>query len=462
MWTRRFLAPALASSLGFLDSGATVIVLPAMGADLGLSLTEQQQVASVALLALGLLVLPGGIVGDLLSTTTAARLGLLLSAVGCALTVSGLAGSVVPGRVLFGAGAALFLPAALARVTDPASGGSALRLWTVTISGFTLAAPAIGAAAIALGGWQVLYVAEGVVALLLLLCWSGDARPAADRTRHVPRGAAVAAGLLGAAALTVLLTRPPGTALALGVLAGGAAAILWRLLAGRVAWPFFAGVQGLTLVAYAAFAGLPFLLSLYLQGTGLSVGTVGVALATDGVLVVLLTPVLGAAGVPLASALHRVALGAGLCAGGAAVLLLLPHVGSSVPVRVAVVVAGLAVAGVGSALFITPLTDVALRVTDRSVAGVAAGANLAVARLAAGVGLTALSTVAVLVAARSTGRSGDLSGNPFSGASTSPLAARAADAAYQGAMTVVIALFLVAAAAALMTARLRAVNGVAA
>jgi hypothetical protein len=218
----------------------------------------------------------------------------------------------------------------------------------------------------------------------------------------------------------------------------------------------------LTLAAYAAFAALPFLLSQYLQqSAGLPVGVVGLLLAIDGLLVVLLTPALGVAGLPSTSALRRVAGGAATCALGAAALLPLPlTVSAPRPLFLGLVAVGLVVFGIGAALFITPLTDVALRVADRSAAGLAAGTNLAVARTAAAMGVAGVSAVAVAIASWTAPAGADAAGrNPF-GSGTDGLGAGAAvglrdasSAAYHGALALVVCLFLAAAGIAALTAR---------
>ncbi len=320
-------------------------MLPTIGRDLHAPVSYMQAVLSLTLLLLGALVLPAGALADRFGRQLVGRIGLLIAAAASiAAAFAQDVGWLLAARAAFGVGAGLFLPAALAQVGDSGSGSRGMERWTVSVSVVTLAAPAVGALAVSVASWRVFFLVEAGIALALVVRWVG--RPWVGR-RSTPAGS-----------------------LRLG--------------------PFLL-VQVLTAAAYAGFAGLPLLLSTFLQDSvGRSPLTVGLLLAVDGAIVVLLTPVLGRTDRGDVDRKWRVAAGSALCA-----LSTLPLFSAGRGVGgLAATAAGLTVLGVGSALFIAPLTALALDVLGAGGTGRAAGASLAVARFAAAAGIAAVGLVA--------------------------------------------------------------------
>jgi hypothetical protein len=342
----RLLIPAFASALGFLDTGATLVALPTIADDLAISIGQTTAVLSVALLLIGLLVVPAGVLVDRWGAATVGRCGLVLAA--AASTVTALSSDafwLLGSRAAFGLAAGLFLPAALAQAGDPRSGPRGLIRWTVTVSVVTLLAPLVGASAVAAGSWRTLYLAEVAIAVVLAIGWRAG---------------------------------PP--------------VVPVEVVRRRVRMAAIIGVQALTVCAYAAFAGLPFLLSEHLQRSlGYHPIAVGLLLSIDGLLVVVLTGRLGRTDRGAADRLVRVAAG-GACCALAVVPLLFVQPGLAGAV---LVTAGLLALGVGSALFIAPLTALAVGVLGPARQGQAAGISLAVARFSAAAGVAAVGALSV-------------------------------------------------------------------
>jgi MFS family permease len=135
-----------AQLIGVLDGTIVAVALPAIQHDLGFSPAGLQWVVTAYALAFGGLLIPAGRAGDVFGHRRLFMFGLALfsaASAGCGLSAAPMV--LVGMRALQGAGAALFVPAALSLVTAAFPGGPrrhrALALWT--------AAGAVGGAS----GW---------------------------------------------------------------------------------------------------------------------------------------------------------------------------------------------------------------------------------------------------------------------------------------------------------------------
>lgn len=121
---RRFavLASAAGLSTWAIDMAATQIGLPSQQSSLGLTVTASQWILNITLMIVAGLVTVGGSLGDRLGRTRVFRWGIILIAVGAAMTFGGgLLNSfviILVGRGIEGLGAAFFIPASTALLLD--------------------------------------------------------------------------------------------------------------------------------------------------------------------------------------------------------------------------------------------------------------------------------------------------------------------------------------------------------
>jgi MFS family permease len=149
--------------------------------------------------------------------------------------------------------------------------------------------------------------------------------------------------------------------------------------------PVFSAANGVTLLLYSALGCALFLLMLELQiGMGLSPVRAGLTLLPATVLMLLLSPVTGRWGKERGGR-WPMALGAAIAAGGFASFLLLRPGGAW-----AMVLPGAVLLGLGLSLAVAPLTVVVLDSVSQARAGIAAGVNNAVARLAGLLGVAGI------------------------------------------------------------------------
>jgi len=149
--------------------------------------------------------------------------------------------------------------------------------------------------------------------------------------------------------------------------------------------PVFSATNGVTLLLYSAMGSALFLLMLELQiGVGLSPVRAGLTLLPATVLMLLLSPRTGRWGKERGGR-WPMALGAAITAGGFVCFLLL-RPGAAW----AVVLPGAVLLGLGLSLAVAPLTVVVLDSVSPERAGIAAGVNNAVARLAGLLGVAGI------------------------------------------------------------------------
>ena len=104
----RAAASTAASALGFLDTGATIVMLPTIARDLSTSAGDTQGALSLVLLIVGLLVVPAGAVVDRVGPARVGRIGLATAAIACLATVLVQdVTSLLVARTVFGLGAGL-------------------------------------------------------------------------------------------------------------------------------------------------------------------------------------------------------------------------------------------------------------------------------------------------------------------------------------------------------------------
>ena len=371
--------------LAFADLGVAV---PTIANDLGGELSALSWANNAFALVTGALVIAAGRFGDLFGRRRMLELGIVLF--GVFSIVSAVAPSIavlIAGRGLMGIGAALILPATLALIPPQFDGRDqalAFSAWGAVAWVGQAAGPALGGVVTDVLGWPWLFwlnlplAALTLVALRLTTPESTD--PAAARKIDIVGIVTIG---VGAFALLFALTEGPDTGfgdpLVLGLFAASAIlAAAWVWIEHRVSAPLvdlriflrraFDGALIANLTMNLAFAGISFLLVLYLQQVrGHSAMEAGLLLLPSTVSILIFNSV-GASMILRTGARLPVLLGLlGMGAGS----FLLGFISSDSSYWV--LAAGLLVLGAGVGLLSTPVADVSVGGAPPELAGEAAG-----------------------------------------------------------------------------------------
>ncbi|MDQ0377866.1 MFS transporter [Amycolatopsis thermophila] len=404
------LATVLGSGVTFLDATVVNIALPSIGEDLGASTAGLQWTINGYTLSLAALILLGGSLGDRFGRRKIFVLG--VSWFATASLLCGLAPNtwtLILARVLQGVGGALLTPGSLAILEasfHPDDRAKAIGAWS-GLGGIAGAfGPFLGGWLVEVASWRLVFLINVPLALVVALV----------ALRHVPEtrnpeaarqldftGAAM--GALGLAGLSYGFTAWPAlgpgspavvTALAVGV-AGMAAFVVTErrsrhpmLPLGLFASRPFTAANLVTFAVYAALGGVFFLVVLNLQVVGgyppIAAGSATLPVTA---LMLLLSARAGALGQRTGPRLPMT-VGPIVCA---VALVLLSRI-SAHPDYLTDVLPAVIVLGLGLSLTVAPLTATALGSLDDRYAGIASGANNAIARTAGLLAVAVLPLVA--------------------------------------------------------------------
>ncbi|MGN6444971.1 MFS transporter [Amnibacterium sp.] len=409
---RMLAAAVLASFVSFLDGSITNIALPAIQRDLGGGVVTQQWVVDGYLLTVSAFILLSGAVSDALGRLRVLRVALVaFAATSLLCAVAPSAGVLIAARLLQGVAGALLVPGSLGLIIASFQGqaqSKAIGRWTAWTSVSQLFGPVVGGLLVDSLGWRSVFVIGlfPAAASMLLLGRVRDAPRRAGPARiDVPSAVLTAVGLglltvglieVGGGTHAVL---PAGVALAL--IAAGLVVLVGFLLRDRrarhplvppslfTARNFSAG-NGATLFIYGAF-GIAFLVpALYVQQVLGLPATVAALLGLPAtVLLILLSGRFGARAGRLGP--RRFMTAGPLVAAGGVLLWTGTAFGSA---QVVFVAAGLAVAGLGIAMTVAPLTSAVLGAVPEEESGIGSAVNNAVARVA---GLITTSSVGLML-----------------------------------------------------------------
>ncbi|MFF4249789.1 MFS transporter [Streptomyces sp. NPDC001663] len=414
---RRVLLVCLAAGVTtLLDQSVLNIAVPALRQSLDAGAVQVQWIVAGYSLAFGLVLVPGGSLGDVRGRKGLFLLG-LSAFVLCSViaATAGRAGTVVTARLVQGAGAGLVNSQVIGTLQDVFRGldrARALGLYAVTGGVASALGPGLGGALLGVLpaglGWRgclLMSVPVGVITLFLAARWLPPARRVAAHT-GLDLG-----GLLCVAALTLSLMLPfivtPGS---------GVEAALWVAAVLGSAGALVAGQRrraraGMVPLVHPSLARSPS----YALGTAVAMGQFGSSLAAGVVLALFLQGGLGlpglvAAAVTLPGAVamgvssavawrvvrrlgaHTVTLGAAL---GIVAVLAEALAAVSVPVTaLPFVLAGLQVcSGAASGLTVSPNQALVLQNAPAEAAGVAGGILQMAQRVSAAVCLSAVSGI---------------------------------------------------------------------
>lgn len=378
-----FLTPFMGSAIN--------IALPTIGREFAMDAILLGWVATAYLLSAAMFLVPCGRLADIYGRKRLFIIGVSLYTIASflsALSPSGMA--LVAFRVLQGAGGAMIFGTSVAILTSVYPAGERGR-----VLGFNVAAvylglsvgPFLGGLLTERWGWRSVFLSNVPLGALIIVCtlwqlkgeWAGAKGERFDLTGSV----------LYALALTALMygfSRLPASAGAwiifLGVL-GGTAFVRWEARATSPVLdlslfkgnPAFAFSNLAALINYSATAAVGFLLSLYLQYIkGLSPQDAGLVLVAQPLVQTVFSPLAGR----LSDRVEpRVVASAGMAlnALGLALLIFL-HAETAL----ALIIANLALLGLGFALFSSPNTNAVMSAVERRAYGVAS-ATLGTMRL---------------------------------------------------------------------------------
>jgi EmrB/QacA subfamily drug resistance transporter len=373
-----------------IDNTILNVALPTLVKDLGATASQQQWMVDIYVLVFASLLLTAGMLADRYGRRGALQLGLVVFGLGSAAAAfSGSAGTLIAARGVMGIGGAMIMPSTLSILTnvftDAGERARAIGVWA-GVAGLGIA---IGPVT---GGWLLEHFWWGsvflvnlpivVVALLAGRALVPTSRDPAPR-RLDPLGTVLS--FVGLAGVLYGIIEAPSqgwthapVAAAFGVgLAVLAAFVVWEL---RTDHPvlnmhffenprFSAASVAIALVFFALF-GTIFFLTQYLQfvlgyGTlraGLAIAPIALVLMISAPLAPLLTARVGTK--------VMVATGLALAAGGLAILST-----ATVDSGYGVVLATIAVLGVGMGLAMAPATDSIMGSLPKEQAGVGSAVN---------------------------------------------------------------------------------------
>jgi EmrB/QacA subfamily drug resistance transporter len=381
------------------------VALPDMATDLGTSFSQLQWVVDVYALALASLVLGAGSLADLYGRRKLYLIGLVLFAL--ASLASGLApsaGFLIAARGVQGIGGAIMFATTIALINTSYEGrdrGTAFGVWGAVVGASAALGPILGGALTEISWRWIFFINLPVCVLavvLTLMAVEESRQPGAPR----PDVPGIALFTLGAGSVVFGLVRAASDGwsklYAWAPMIGGLVVLaVWVAVELRRAKPMldvrlfrsrsFTGIMaGALLLNASAFAALIYT-SLWLQSIGglspLQAGCVFIPLSVTSFVVA------GAGGRFLQTLAPRLVLGVGLLFVGVGGFLL-AVVDTHSTWRV--LVAGLAVLGVGVGIANPTLASAALAAVPRERSGMASGAVSTARQLGFAIGVAALGT----------------------------------------------------------------------
>ena len=200
------LAVSLGQFLIQLDLTIVNVALPAIGRDLGTSVSGLQWVVDGYSVAVASLLLVGGRIGDRSGHKRVYLAGVLVFALGSALCAAApTAGALVAFRVLQGVGAAIELPATLAILTHTFTGAreraQAVGIWASAAGSSLVIGPVLGGGLVAAFGWRAVFLVNLPVTVAIGVLVGRTVR---ETPQAAGGGLDLPGQLLGSAALGLL------------------------------------------------------------------------------------------------------------------------------------------------------------------------------------------------------------------------------------------------------------------
>jgi hypothetical protein len=403
---RELAALIVASALITLDGTAVTVALPAIGRGLHVSFSRLQWLGNAPLLTLAALLMPAGALADRCGRLRLMRVGLLifgLSAVACTVATSDVV--LIAARLLQGAGAALVLPGAVARLraayTDSAERTRKFGVWAAWTGVASALGPLLGGALADLLSWRAVFAVSCGIAIVALVLLKGAPGEPAVPGRPVPLNATIALTLF-LCALAYLLIEGGSSRWTSPRLLVAAACALASLVWVVRAWtrqpllpnelltrPNCLSANSATFALYFGLFGVSFLLVLYTQQ---ALGYSGVW-AGVGILPVSLMLFLAEPFSRLTSRLGTRIVVAGGSALAAAGILWIAAGPEPLPFWTRIIL-GTALFGGGVSVAVPALTHAAVSALPEDCAAAASGLNHATVRSAGLLAIALLGSIA--------------------------------------------------------------------
>jgi MFS family permease len=406
MPARELTAIILASALITLDGTAVTVALPAIGRSLAISFSRLQWITNAPLLMLAALLLPAGALADRYGRTRIMRIGLLsfgLASLACAAASSG--EILIAARLLQGAGGALVLPGAVARLrtaySEPAARTRKFGLWAAWTGVASAVGPLLGGGLADLLSWRAAFLVSSAGALTALLLLRGTARDEGKAGAAVPvLETTTLVVLLGAVAYLLIEGRMAGWAsprvMLAVVLVIASVTIFVRSSRRHVLFPRellttqnCVPANAATFALYFGMFGLTFLLVFYTQ-QALNYSAVWAAAGVLPISVMLFPAERLGRVAPRVGTRAVIALGSVLAAGG---ILWMAAGPDPLPFWSRIVV-GTCLFGLGVSMAVSPLTHAAISAVPEDCAGAASGLNHATVRAAGLIAIAVLGSIA--------------------------------------------------------------------
>ena len=185
------MALSAASALVTLEGGAVTVALPAIGQEFELVVSQLQWISLAQLIAMSVLLLPGGALADRLGYGLVLRAGMLIYAASAMLAATSTSGAVlIAARALQGGAAALVLPSVVAMISvsarDSIERTRRFGVWVAWTGAAGVVGPFVGAAASDMASWRAIFamsvaVSAGTFLLLRRVAPKFEMRPAPQR-----------------------------------------------------------------------------------------------------------------------------------------------------------------------------------------------------------------------------------------------------------------------------------------
>jgi EmrB/QacA subfamily drug resistance transporter len=393
-----------------LDTTAVNVALPSIQRGLHAKTLTLQWIVNSYTLALAVLLVTGGRLGDLFGRRRCFLIGVTIFAIAsCAIGISPSANWMVVWRAIQGIGAALLMPATLSVITElfPSDErGKAIGIWT-GVSGVALAVgPMVGGLLVEDISWRAIFflnilIAAGTIVVSLIVVQESRDETA-TRTVDVPGLLALTVGLT---AMMVALVQSNnwhwGSTRELALLALAIVSLaVFALVETHHRAPMvdfglfrsrtFVGAILVSFIAFFALFGLMFYMSLYMQNIrGYSPFQTGLRFLPAIVAMIFISPLSGW----LADRVGPRPLVAGGMLTVAVALLWGSYVTISSSYMKMFV--GFSLTGIGLGLALPPISTAAMNAVDQGKAGVASGI-LSMSRMVGGVfGVTGLGVIMI-------------------------------------------------------------------